>query len=528
MSARVRCAIYTRKSTEEGLDQHFNSLDAQREACEAYIRSQAGEGWKALPEHYDDGGYSGGNLNRPAMQRLLTDAEAGGIDVIVVYKVDRLTRSLMDFAKIVERLDTGGVSFVSVTQAFNTTTSMGRLTLNVLLSFAQFEREVTGERIRDKIAASKARGMWMGGNVPLGYDLQERRLVLNSAEAEQVRRIFSRYLELRSGVALARELRRDGTLSKRWVSRAGQPKGGTPFSCGALYYLLQNRLYLGDIVHRGICHRGEHDAIVSRELFEGVQEALSESRRRPRAQPARAGQCLLAGVVRDPRGQAMSTTFSYGRGGRLYRYYVSGSLDPLRSADSPLRRFPAGPLERLVLEVVAGLLERPVTFADALPLIAAVELHERSIQIALTPGAILEPHEPVEGALARLRPLVQPSRIVADGRGLRIILDRKPVFRGGRASGAEPPPADGDDATLLRLAHRLLGEHSMSPLGLQAHARARAPSWQRRRRIMALGLLAPQLQKAILQGAFPVDAFLSEPAPLAWADQMTFSNLRQC
>src|SRR3954454_19258657 len=219
-TSAVRCAIYTRKSTEEGLDQVFNTLDAQREACEAYIKSQAGEGWRALPDHYDDGGFSGGNMERPAIKRLLADVHAGKLDAIVVYKVDRLTRSLTDFSRIVERLDARGVSFVSVTQAFNTTTSMGRLTLNVLLSFAQFEREVTGERIRDKIAASKAKGMWMGGNVPLGYDLHDRRLFVNPAEAEQVRKIFDRYLALASGVALMKELRRNAIFSKRWVSRS--------------------------------------------------------------------------------------------------------------------------------------------------------------------------------------------------------------------------------------------------------------------------------------------------------------------
>jgi hypothetical protein len=217
----------------------------------------------------------------------------------------------------------------------------------------------------------------------------------------------------------------------------------------------------------------------------------------------------------------MSTTFSYGRGGRLYRYYVSGSLDPLRSADSPTRRAPAGPLERLVLEIVTELLERPIMFEEALALIAAVELHDRSIQIVMAPGAMLEPHEPVESALERLRPLIQPNRIVAGGTGLRIIVDRKPIFRGGKASGAEARAADGDGSVLLRLAHRLLDEHSMSPLSPEAHVRARAPSWQRQRRLMMLGLLAPQLQKAILQGGFPgsVDAVLSKPLPLAWADQ---------
>jgi DNA invertase Pin-like site-specific DNA recombinase len=310
---RIRCAIYTRKSTEEGLDQAFNSLDAQREACEAYIKSQAGEGWRPLADRYDDGGFSGGNMARPGIQRLLADVETGKVDVIVVYKVDRLTRSLMDFARIVERLDACGVSFVSVTQAFNTTTSMGRLTLNVLLSFAQFEREVTGERIRDKVAASKAKGMWMGGNVPLGYDLQERKLLVSPAEAKQVRHIFSRYACLRSAVALLKELREEGIVSKRWIARSGRILGGTSVQCGALYYILQNRLYLGQVVHRGKSHKGEHEAIVSEELFAAVQEILAENRREKGRRPTRAACCPLAGQVFDAEGVSMSASFSYGR-----------------------------------------------------------------------------------------------------------------------------------------------------------------------------------------------------------------------
>ncbi len=527
MSRPVRCAIYTRKSTEEGLDQVFNTLDAQREACEAYIKSQASEGWRALPARYDDGGFSGGNMDRPAVAQLLADVDAGKIDVIVVYKVDRLTRSLTDFSRIVERLDARGVSFVSVTQAFNTTTSMGRLTLNVLLSFAQFEREVTGERIRDKIAASKAKGMWMGGNVPLGYDLHERRLIVNAAEAEQVRHIFTRYLALRSGVVLAKDLQRDRVLSKLWTSRAGRQRGGAPFSCGALYYLLQNRLYLGEIVHRGAIHPGEHEAIVSRELFDSVEAVLAEGRRARRNRPGRAARFHLAGHVVDAEGRVMSTSFSYGRGGRQYRYYVAGSLDPLRTEAQPPVRVPAASLERLVVQALGRLLRREARFAEVLPVISTVEVRERSIQVVLTASALMEPHEPVDQAIARLQPLVEPDRIASGSGHLRLIIDRQSVFRGGRSTFAAHLnlPAQLRGAALLKTAHRLLEEHSLSPLNPAAHREAEAPPWQRRRRIMALGLLAPSLQKAILQGNFtgPIDRLTAE-APLLWADQLALAN----
>lgn len=277
-----RCAIYTRKSSEEGLEQSFNSLDAQREACEAFILSQREEGWKALPAHYDDGGYSGGTMERPALQNLLQDVEAGKVNVIVVYKVDRLTRSLADFAKIVESLDGHGVSFVSVTQQFNTTSSMGRLTLNVLLSFAQFEREVTGERIRDKIAASKRKGMWMGGTVPLGYDLESRKLVPNTKEAALVCKIFSLYLELGCVSRLAARLQRENITSKIWITKAGNRLGGKAFARGALYDLLQNRLYMGEIRHREQWYAGEHQGIVPRELWDKVQARISGNRNKHR------------------------------------------------------------------------------------------------------------------------------------------------------------------------------------------------------------------------------------------------------
>src|ERR1700751_1777128 len=269
-----RCAIYTRKSSEEGLEQDFNSLQAQREACKAFIKSQASEGWKLIKTAYDDGGMSGGTMERPALQRLLADIGEGLVDVVVVYKVDRLTRSLADFAKMVEMFDARGVSLVAVTQQFNTTTSMGRLTLNVLLSFAQFEREVTGERIRDKIAASKHKGMWMGGVPPLGYGVRDHKLVMIDSEADTVRLIFRRYAELGSVRLLQAEFETGGIRSKSWTSFSGRLVGGKPFSRGALYLILQNRTYLGKIVHKGQFHPGEHTPIIDQPLWDAVQEQL--------------------------------------------------------------------------------------------------------------------------------------------------------------------------------------------------------------------------------------------------------------
>jgi DNA invertase Pin-like site-specific DNA recombinase len=275
---KLRCALYTRKSSEEGLEQDFNSLDAQREACEAFVTSQKREGWILLPEMYDDGGFSGGTLERPAFQRLLADVSAGKVDVVVVYKVDRLTRSLSDFAKIVEVFDKNGVSFVSVTQQFNTTSSMGRLTLNILLSFAQFEREVTGERIRDKIAASKKKGLWMGGMPSLGYDVNDRKLVINEEEAKTVRHIFRRYLELKSVRLLKADLDAHGIVSKAREASDGSAYGSKPLARGALYLMLQNRVYRGETVHKDNSYPGEHDAIVDEHLWNEVQVILRTNR----------------------------------------------------------------------------------------------------------------------------------------------------------------------------------------------------------------------------------------------------------
>lgn len=347
MTKRKRCAIYTRKSTEDGLEQEFNSLDAQREACAAYILSQASEGWEAVPDLYDDGGFSGGKMDRPALVSLLEEVNAGKIDVIVVYKVDRLTRSLADFAKIVEILDENEASFVSVTQSFNTTTSTGRLTLNVLLSFAQFEREVTGERIRDKIAASKKKGMWMGGNIPMGYEVIDRKLVIVKEDAEAVRHIFDRYLALQSVPALKQELDLDGVISPQRISRVGKQLGGKPLTRGAIYHILQNRIYAGKIVHQGKPYAGEHEATVDEGLFERVQQQLKSNRvSRGNGEHVDAPS-LMPGIVYDGFSRPMTPSKTL-RSGRCYRYYAS-RRETDEAKEHPVWRVPAADLEEIVI-----------------------------------------------------------------------------------------------------------------------------------------------------------------------------------
>jgi site-specific DNA recombinase len=362
----IRCAIYTRKSSEEGLEQSFNSLHAQREACEAYIASQRHEGWKVHPAHYDDGGFSGGTLERPALTRLLGDVTSGKLDTIVVYKVDRLTRSLTDFAKIIETLDARNVSFVSVTQQFNTTTSMGRLTLNVLLSFAQFEREVTGERIRDKIASSKKKGMWMGGLVPLGYDLEERKLVPNPKEAQLVSRIFHLYLDLGCVSRVKERLDQEGVRSKLWISRAGAKYGGNRFSRGALYDLLRNRLYIGEIRHRKTWYPGQHAAIIRRELWDQVQSQLSINGEARANGLKGSSKSLLIGLLRDPHGNCFTPSHTI-KNGRRYHYYVCQSVikHPGVRTKGPTR-LPAHEIEQKVTERLRTFLESDKDIFDQL------------------------------------------------------------------------------------------------------------------------------------------------------------------
>jgi site-specific DNA recombinase len=368
-SKTLRCAIYTRKSSEEGLEQDFNSLHAQREACEAYISSQRHEGWAALATPYDDGGYSGGSMERPALRRLLADIAARQVDVVVVYKVDRLTRSLTDFAKIVEVFDAQEVSFVSVTQQFNTTSSMGRLTLNVLLSFAQFEREVTGERIRDKIAASKRKGLWMGGWVPIGYDRKDRTLIINGAEAEIVRTIFTLYLKLKNMRLVEAELDRRKIRTKPYVATTGRVIGNRPFSRGHIYKILSCALYTGQIVHKGACHPGQHEPIVDRTTWDAVQAQLSRNGGENRTRGNASEPSLLAGLLFDETGNRFAVTHAR-KNGKQYRYYVAAPAEQQSGASlgRSTVRIAAPEIELLVLNAVTGFLRDPKHLIDSLDL----------------------------------------------------------------------------------------------------------------------------------------------------------------
>lgn len=351
---KKKCAIYTRKSTDKGLEQDFNTLDAQRESCLAYIASQKSEGWIAEKKNYDDGGYSGGSLERPALQQLLEDIKTGKINIVVVYKIDRLTRSLADFAKLVEVFDQYGVSFVSVTQSFNTTTSMGRLTLNVLLSFAQFEREVIGERIRDKVAASKKKGMWMGGNPMLGYDIKDRQLVINESEAKVVRYIYGRYLELGSIRRLKEDLEQEGIKSKSWISQAGREHTGQSHSHGALYYLLSNPVYAGLIRHKGEVHEGMHKPIIPRDEWQHVQETLIEKARTNRGHKNQSVENILKGRIFDAEG-TLYTPMRAHKKEKQYRYYVSQNIVQNRNhPKNVIGRLPAYEIEMLILNAITS------------------------------------------------------------------------------------------------------------------------------------------------------------------------------
>ena len=514
-----RCAIYTRKSSEDGLEQEFNSLDAQREACAAYLKSQASEGWRAIAACYDDGGHSGGSMERPALQRLLADVALGKVDVVIVYKIDRLTRSLADFARMVELFERHTVSFVSVTQAFNTTSSMGRLTLNVLLSFAQFEREVTGERIRDKIAASKAKGMWMGGYPPLGYDLPtpgSRALVVNEAEAGTVLTIFSTYLELGSAHALQRWLDDHGIRSKTHLSSAGRTSGGQRFSRGALYRILRNRIYLGRIVHRGVEHDGMHAAIVDAELFAAVQAKIDANARRHGARTDHVARAPLRGRLFDADGQPMSPTIAYGKSGKLYRYYVSAPLQQggrRRPGDEAIRRVSADPLERLLREVTDRVV--PSSSDNPLNALARVEVHARAVHILMPMRHLPSVRGRLDGGEHAEPDPVDPSR-------LRLVLPIRVRFHGGRTViTAGEKPTGKPDATLvraLRRAHAMVARDGAGHPVLDA-----APDTPRQRRLVRLAFLAPDLQGAILAGRQPPHLALADlidgPVPLLWSEQ---------
>jgi DNA invertase Pin-like site-specific DNA recombinase len=399
---RKRCAVYTRKSTDEGLEKEFNTLDAQREACEAYIASQRAEGWTLVHDRYDDGGFSGGSLDRPALKRLRGDIERGLVDVVVVYKIDRLSRSLMDFARLVEVFDAHAVTFVSVTQSFNTTTSMGRLTLNILLSFAQFEREVIGERIRDKVAASKARGMWMGGKVPLGYRVENRKLVVDQPEAARVRRIFALFAETGSGIETMRRCRAEGITTR----------SGRLIDKGDLYKILHLRTYIGEVAHRGNVYPGEHAAIVSRALWDRVHARLQVSPR-ARAQANRPqSPALLKGLIFGTDGRALSPTHSR-KNGRLYRYYVAQRALKGEVDDGIVRRVSAARIEAAVMTQLRALLRQP-------EVVVGTWVAARAEDPDLTEADVRE-------ALARLEPLWDELFPAEQQRIVRSLVERVTV-----------------------------------------------------------------------------------------------------
>ena len=410
MPKRLRCAIYTRKSSEEGLDMEFNSLDAQREACEAYTASQKAEGWVTVRDRYDDGGVSGGTLERPALKRLIADVEDGLVDIIVVYKIDRLSRSLMDFAKLVEVFDRNNVTFVSVTQSFNTTTSMGRLTLNILLSFAQFEREVIGERIRDKFAASRKRGMWMGGFVPMGYDVKDRKLVINEPEADTVRMIFERFVALGSASKLARALQAEGVTNKR----------GRRIDKGFIYKLINNRVYIGEAVHKGAAYPGEHTAIISKEIWDRLHSILQRSPRERRAENRSTSEALLKGLIFSNSGAAMTPTYTR-KGDRLYHYYIS--MDAIQNLTMLADAGPA----RLSAAMVDG-----AVIAEMRRMIATPEVAARVIKTFKQEGTCMDERAIVE-ALMRFDDLWASLFPAEQARITRLLVSRVTVGPAGIA-----------------------------------------------------------------------------------------------
>ncbi len=521
----IRCAIYTRKSTEEGLDQAFNSLHAQREACEAYIKSQAAEGWAALPTLYDDGGFSGGNMQRPGLRQLLADVDAGRVDTVVVYKIDRLTRALSDFARIVERLDKADASFVSVTQSFNTTTSMGRLTLNVLLSFAQFEREVTGERIRDKIALSKKKGMWMGGVPPLGYDIPTdpttRALVIHPADAERVRSIFQLYLELGTVSALEQRIAAEGWRTRERVSGRGRSSGGAPYSRGMLFHLLKNRVYVGEIVHGQTCAPGLHQPIIDRAVFDRVQKQLAQNTVTRAERPRRSADLKLKGKLFDADGHPMSPSFGYGRGGKVYRYYVSAPLQAGHKhkldRDKAIRRVTAGSIHEIVCGAVGPRLPGKVDEIEAV--VGAI----RRVEIL-----------PDEVRLNLIADCLTPAGrkgLTLQGDDLVITVPMRCQLRGGRVEHILPPGVKRNrvkrDPTLIRglqKAHQLAKAMGWrADDGDLAELTIKQPDTAYDRKLVRLAFLAPDIQRAILAGeqspSLTLARLLHEPIPTDWADQ---------
>ena len=561
---KLRCAIYTRKSSEEGLEQAFNSLDAQREACAAFILSQKHEGWAVLPTLYDDGGFSGGTLDRPALQELLADIGAGKVDVVVVYKIDRLTRSLFDFAKIVEAFDAKGVSFVSITQQFNTTTSMGRLTLNVLLSFAQFEREVAGERIRDKIAASKKKGMWMGGLPSLGYDVQNRKLVVNDEETPTVLHIFRRYVELRSVRALQAELDAVGIRSKRRTLADGTPYGGQKLSRGALYLMLQNRIYRGEITHKGNGYPGEHPEIIDKALWDQVQAILAKNRVNRATGSDAKYPSLLAGLAFDETGERLTPTHAVKKGTR-YRYYVSRSLIIGAAKDrSKGRRIPAANLESLVITRLRTFLADQGAILDAVrdehadgagqnrlikrgrqiaeelgslapdqiramlrALLSRVDIRPDCVEITIRQGRLVE----LLGAQS-IDPTMQGGNSDKESEDVLTLTVRAQLQRVGREMKMLVENTDDQteaDPALLRIVTRAhdIQERLMQNSGLALHAIASqehvTPGYVSR--LLRLSSLAPDIITAIVNGKNPPQLTakklmrLALEIPVDWSEQ---------
>jgi DNA invertase Pin-like site-specific DNA recombinase len=518
----ARCAIYARKSNENGLEQEFNSLDAQREACEAYVKSQAHEGWIALADCYDDGGFSGGSMERPALRRLLADIAAGRIDTVVVYKIDRLTRSLADFARMVDLFDRHEVTFVSVTQAFNTTSSMGRLTLNVLLSFAQFEREVTGERIRDKIAASKAKGLWMGGYPPLGFDAPEsptRILQVNDSEAATVRLIFERYLELRSVKLLIDWLEEQNIAPKQWTTSRGRNIGAPKFSRSAVHYLLRNPIYRGMIRHKSKIHPGGHAAIVDAELFERVQLQLDSAAQRLKRRHKSAAKAPLLGRIFDAAGRPMTPTSSHSQHKRVYRYYAT-NIGDRETTTAALPRVPGLAIEHQLRSILERL--KPAHEGDCLDLVRRVEVRSSTIivlvEASLGSGATLRL---VAGEVAAVD-LARPD-------WLRLELPLRIRNRRARTSIqlAREPETCFDQVLIsgLRRAHAMTALDSRRLPMLPS-----APATMYERRLVRLAFLAPDLQAAILDGRQPahlsLEQLIERPIPIDWDEQRAIFELQ--
>jgi DNA invertase Pin-like site-specific DNA recombinase len=524
-----RCAVYTRKSTEHNLDLEFNSLDAQREACEAYIKSQAHEGWRLLADRYDDGGLSGASLERPALQALLADIQANKVDIVVVYKVDRLTRSLADFAKLVELFDRHAVSFVSITQSFNTTSSMGRLTLNMLLSFAQFEREVIGERVRDKIAASKRKGIWVGGPLPLGYRVIDKKVVVVPEEAAAVCSIFTRYLELGSIGALIEDLDRRGVRTRSCRLDDGRVRGGIRFGTGALAYLLKNRFYIGEVAYRGHIHRGGHQAIVERDLFEAVQARLAENAVGRQTQ-MRGSPAILAGRIFDDRGNRMSPSHTNKRGVR-YRYYVSHAILQKRKGEAgSVGRVPAAEIEKLVIECVHSYPVSEGDFPDRCALADRDLIEQRVHSVTVKPwglevrifaaNRILDDTSESDGS----EPGNAPTALITLPWTAPSFVSIKGIVHSPSAASPSLKPETREALlSAIAKARRWINDFQHGRIASFAEIARQEGQGERHIRLLTpLAFVSPRIVSAIVEGTAPADLTvtgLARALPYSWAEQ---------